>query len=87
MPDSDLLGESISYIHSGKKSIIEDIDLMRRENRKGRKTVRWKVLLLPYMAERVHAENILKNSVIDLSSVVRLFPPLLIFCLWFLRAH
>lgn len=36
VPTWDLLGESISYNHSGKRSIIADIDLMHRENRKGR---------------------------------------------------
>lgn len=43
----DLLRESISYNHSGKRSIIADIDLMHRENWKGRNKNRIENIAFP----------------------------------------
>lgn len=49
---TEKLGESISYNRSGKRSIITDIDLMHKENQKGRNKNRMEDGMLP-----LHSQN------------------------------
>lgn len=49
---TEKLGESISYNRSGKRSIITDIDLMHKENQKGRNKSRMEDGMLP-----LHSQN------------------------------
>lgn len=85
---TDLLGESISYNHSGKRSIIADIDLMHRENQKGRNKNRMENTALPLRTRKCACKKILWRIVWWVWALqLRQFPPLIVFCLWFLRAH